>query len=78
MAIFPDYPTEEHPVLSYAASSDPDTMYLHQALKQPDREQFIEAMTKEVDDQIVQGNFEIIHRSKVPEGERVLPAVWAM
>jgi Reverse transcriptase (RNA-dependent DNA polymerase) len=78
MAMFPDYPTEEHPLLTYAASADPDTMYLHQALKEPDRKQFIQAMTKEVDDQIAQGNFVIILRSQVPKGERVLPAVWAM
>jgi hypothetical protein len=32
---------------AYKASTDPDTMYHHQAMKQPDREKFKEAMQKE-------------------------------
>jgi hypothetical protein len=37
----------EHP-LALASSSDPDVMYLHQTLKEPDRLEFIKAMEKEV------------------------------
>ena len=33
--------------LAYKASTDPDTMYHHQAMKQPDRDKFQEAMKKE-------------------------------
>jgi hypothetical protein len=33
--------------LAYKASTDPDTMYHHQAMKQPNREKFQEAMKKE-------------------------------
>jgi hypothetical protein len=33
----------EH-IVSYIGQSDPDTMHLDEALRQPDREQFIEAM----------------------------------
>ncbi len=33
-------------LLAYKASTDPDTMYHHQAMKQPDREKFQEAMRK--------------------------------
>jgi len=32
-------------------------MYLHEAMRQPDREKFIEAMQKEVEDQMSNGNF---------------------
>ena len=32
----------------YSASSDPDTMYMDQAMKQLDRKQFIKAMIDEV------------------------------
>ncbi|MFN9903603.1 MAG: hypothetical protein ACK55Z_33475, partial [bacterium] len=35
--------SEQH-LLAYKASTDPDTMYHHQAMKQPDREKFKEAM----------------------------------
>ena len=41
---------EVHP-LAYKATVDPDTMYLDQALKQPDRHKFLEAMVKDVNDQ---------------------------
>ena len=34
-------------------SSDPDTMYLHEALREPDRDKFIEAIEKELDDHIL-------------------------
>jgi hypothetical protein len=37
----------EQNLLVYTASTDPDTMYHHQAMKQPDREKFQEAMKKE-------------------------------
>ena len=36
--------------VAYKAHADPDTMYLHQAMKGPDREQFKMAMRKEVDE----------------------------
>ena len=43
-----------------AADSDPDTMYHHQAMRQPDCEQFRTAMQKEMDDQMANGNFELV------------------
>ena len=65
-------------VFALKASSDPDTMYLHEALKKTDRSQFIQAMEKEVADQMNNGNFTIITRDKVPDGHEILPAVWQM
>jgi hypothetical protein len=37
----------EQNLLAYKASTNPDMMYHHQAMKQPDREKFQEAMKKE-------------------------------
>ena len=34
------------PTMAMASTSDPDTMYWHEAMKQPDKEQFIEASIK--------------------------------
>ena len=34
--------------LAYAASRDPDTMYVDQALRAPDKKEFLKAMQKEV------------------------------
>ena len=31
-SLFPD-PEEEHTLISYTSSSDPDTMYMHEAMK---------------------------------------------
>ena len=62
----------------FKASTDPDTMYLHEAMKEPDREKFKEAMQREVDDQMNNGNFSIMKRIDVPRDKPILPAVWQM
>ncbi len=36
----------QHPLEVYKAVDDPDTMYLHQTMKQPDKKEFIKAMVK--------------------------------
>ena len=64
--------------LALKASSDPDTMYMHEAMNEADRAQFITAMQKEVADQMNNGNFTIVTRDQVPDGHDILPAVWQM
>ena len=66
------------PLLAYKAVSDPDTMYLHEAMKQPDRDQFLAAMLKEVEDQRKNGHWTVVPRKKVPQGVPVMPSVWSM
>jgi hypothetical protein len=71
---------ERHPMQELhacAASADPDTMYLHEAMQQPDREQFLQAMNQEVNGHVESKNFSIFPRSSVPEGAPVLPSVLA-
>jgi hypothetical protein len=60
------------------ATSDPDTMYYHEAMKESDAPEFRAAMTKEVDDHTAKQHWEIVRREQVPAGVRVLPAVWSM
>jgi hypothetical protein len=50
-------------------------MYLHQAMKEHDRKQFIAVMEKEVKDQSKNGKFSIVKRSTVPEGVVILPTM---
>ena len=50
-----------HPLHILKAMTDQDTMYLHQAMKEPDTEEFKKAMQKEWDDQLSYGNFTIHH-----------------
>ena len=78
-AMFPDDRYEyDDPLLIYKAVSDPDTLYYHEAMKEPDRAKFQEGMLKEVTDQFENGNFTVVHKSQVPQGQIVLPAVWQM
>jgi Reverse transcriptase (RNA-dependent DNA polymerase) len=80
MAMFPDDDRIDYddPLLAYKAVSDPDTLYNHQAMRQDDREEFKKSMRKEVTDQFENGNFTVLHKSEVPDGQSVLPAVWQM
>jgi hypothetical protein len=78
--MFPDWEAfeERNELQAMKASADPDTMYHHEAMRHPDREEFKKAMQKEIDDQMANGNFTIVRRTKVPKGAMVLPAVWQM
>ena len=69
---------EDNSLLVFKANADPDTMYMHEALKEPDRAHFIKAMQKEVSDQKGNGNFSVISKSEVPKYVKVLPEVWQM
>ena len=68
----------DEPLLALKAVADPDTMYWHQAMKEPDSHKFREAMEKEVNDQYKNGNFSIVPRSTIPSNQRIFPAVWQM
>jgi hypothetical protein len=76
--MFPVIETDGNPLTVFKATSDPDTMYLHQAMKEHNHNQFVEAMQKEVKDQSENGNFSIVKRLTVPEGANILPTVWQM
>jgi hypothetical protein len=69
--------SEQH-LLAFKASTDPDTMYHHQAMKQPDREKFKEAMQKECEAHYKKGNYKLIKRDELPEGVTLLSSVWQM
>ncbi len=73
-----DMEGEQHPMLAFAASADPDTMYYHEAMREPDRAKFIKAMEKEVKSHTENEVWELVPRSSVPPGTKILPAVWAM
>jgi hypothetical protein len=77
-AIAPTEEADKHPLQCWKVLADPDTMYHHQAMKEPDADKFLIAMKKEVEDQYQNGNFTIIPKSQLPKGATVLPAVWQM
>ncbi len=61
-----------------AALADPDSMYYHQAMREPDRDKFIQGMQEQLDAQIDAGNFRLHKQSEIPKGATVLPGVWQM
>jgi hypothetical protein len=65
----------QHPMLAYAASADPDTMYYHEAMREPDSAEFVKAMAKEVQSHTENEVWELVPRSSVPPGSKILPAV---
>lgn len=66
-----------HPLV-YKASTDPDIMYYHQAMQQPDREQWKKAVERELSDHEKGKHWVAVLISSLPKGTKVLPAVWAM
>jgi hypothetical protein len=64
--------------IAFAATSNPDTMYLHEALRAPDRQEFIKAMTEEVQAHEDLNHWELVPKSDVPSGTIILPSVWSM
>lgn len=77
-AMFPDIGSEKNPLVVMKATSDPDTMYMHEAMREPDKEHFKKAMKKEWNDQLSNGNFVVRHKSEIPIDATILPAVWQM
>ena len=78
--LFPDHQEQdlEHPLLAFKSTSDPDTMYYHEAMRMQDRREFVKAMEEEIRDNFKHKNFSVIHKSKVPQGATVLPSVWQL
>ena len=66
------------PLYVYKTTADPDTLYHHEAMKEPDKAEFKKAMQKEIDDRMRDKNFSVILKSELPQGATVLPAVWQL
>ena len=62
---------------AFAASSDPDVMYLKEAMNADDSENFVQAMQQEVQAHVKDKNWIVVHKSVVPANRKILPAVWA-
>ena len=79
-SIYPDYDDyiNDHPIFTFKAASDPNTMYYHEAMKMPDRTQFVEATEKEMEHHYDKNNFELIHHSQIPKDATILPMVWQL
>jgi hypothetical protein len=76
--------SEPHPLALFSehliafVGSDPDTMTLDEALKEPDREPFIEAMRKELEDHVGRKHWKVVPWKTVPSHKIPIPMVWSM
>ena len=64
--------------IAFKASSDPDTLYYHQAMQADDKEQFLEAIDKEIAAHTDNEHLELMLREDVPKHHKILSAIWAM
>ncbi len=67
-----------HPLQAFKMISDPDTMYLWQAMREPDHEQFKATMEEEILNHMNNHHWEIVLKKDIPKGTLILPAVWSM
>jgi Reverse transcriptase (RNA-dependent DNA polymerase)/GAG-pre-integrase domain len=63
--------------IAFAASNNPDIMYLNEAMAAPDKDEFRKAMLREVESHVKNKHWELVKRADLPAGTEVLPAVWA-
>ena len=64
--------------IAFHAEMMGDTMYFHQALKQPDSSEFVKAVAKEINGHVDNDHWRLVRREDVPEDTDVVPSVWAM
>jgi len=64
--------------IAFKASSNPDTIYHHKAMKEPDSGKFKGAMVKEVNNLSKRRHWRPRLKTEVPEGIKILPSIWAM
>ena len=64
--------------IAFQGTSDPDTMYWSQAMREPDALEFKKAAIKEFNDRSDREHWELMERKDVPAHKKVLPAVWSM
>ena len=64
--------------LAFAATTNPDTLYAHEAMKAPDRQQFIDAIEAELSQHKTRGNFVLVKKEDIPPGNEFIDMVWSM
>ena len=66
-----------HP-LAFATTTNPDIQYAHEAMKAPDRQNFIDAMEAELYQRETRGNFVPVKKEDIPSGNKLIDMVWSM
>eukprot|EP00957_Ditylum_brightwellii_P141645 10790871-Ditylum_brightwellii.AAC.1 len=64
--------------IKFAASRDPDILYYHEAMKHHDCMEFIKAIITEVNGHVDGEHWELVKRSEVLKGTKILDSIWAL
>ena len=63
-------------LIAFMANSEAEKMYYHQAMKQPDQNQFREAMVKDFNNHTDGNNFKLVTTKEVPTRTKIIYAIW--
>jgi hypothetical protein len=61
-----------------SVTGDPDTMYYHKAMREPDSGEFLRAVKEEFQGMLTNQVLSFIKLARVPAGTVIFPSVWAM
>jgi hypothetical protein len=61
--------------IALAANTDPNTLYYHEILSQPDKNEFIQAMELEINSMNKNGHWKLIRRSDIPAHTNILTTI---
>ena len=64
--------------IAFATSTNPDILYMHQAMHAPDCNKFIKTMATEIQGHEQMGNFIPAPLSCIPKGAKLIDMVWSM
>lgn len=64
--------------ITFKSTTDPDTLYYHDAIAASDSDKFTDAIIMEVNTHCARDHWELFLRSKVPANQNILDCVWAM
>jgi hypothetical protein len=64
--------------IAFHAKMMGDIIYYHQALKQPDASQFVDAIIKEINGHVDNKHWRLIKQDTVPEDIQIGPPVWSL
>ena len=70
--------TDKVDPVAFLTTTNRDTMYFDQVMKEVDAPNFIEAIITEMNNHINRKNWKLIPRSSLPQRHKVLPSVWSM
>ena len=66
-----------HRAFLTAEAGDNDVYTLKKMLQQDDKNDFFQAMVKEINDHTEKKHWDLVHRSDMPPGTKIILAVWA-